>query len=132
MSGITNNKIITYFYSLNNNYINHLSTKSGKQIVFVLFTDVSLDPLNSPPISLSQMVFYTFEPYFAFFNGSKIYVYGYSLSSAYYGVTRMMFTTTYSSSQCNFVRMNSIHQNGMYAWIGNRVWVVGGYNPPGN
>ena len=79
---------------------------------------------------MSMPAYPAFAAYFAyFFNGSQINIYGYSTS--YYGITTLMLTTRYSSSLFDFSYMSTNHRSGSYSWIGNRVWVVGGYNPPG-
>jgi hypothetical protein len=92
-----------------------------------LGSDVSLDPINSPPVS-TQITYNNFEPIFAyFFNGNKINIYGYSSILA----SRLMVTTSYSSSQPSFVTMSYNHRFGTFTWIGNKVWVVGRNDPNG-
>ncbi len=94
-----------------------------------LGTDISLDPINSPPISLSS--YSPFDAYFAYFSGSKLNIYGFSSSPLSYGVTRMMFSASFSSPHAQVIQMSDNHVDGFYTWIGNRVWVVGGNVPPG-
>ena len=101
----------------------HVMLGSEGQVV-----DFSLDPINSPPIAHTRYfdsltVFNMFFGYIG--SGNRVYFYGQSYNTST-GANNVMVSNGFGRA-AYLAQFSAVkHFFAEYAWIGSRVWVVGG------